>query len=211
MADPAVDRAHAAAFGGRVCGVDEVGRGPWAGPVVVAAVVFQDGAAIPAVTDSKLLSEARREALFEEILEAAFVSVAVAPPRLIDSLNIRRATLEAMARAVAGVADAARGVLVDGRDVPPGLRLPAVALVGGDRLSPAIAAASIVAKVTRDRMMVRLAERVAGYGFERHKGYGTPEHAAALAALGPCEHHRRSFAPVRLQLGLFDIAAEVAG
>jgi ribonuclease HII len=200
LPDPKVDRAAARRFGGLVCGVDEVGRGPWAGPVVVAAVVFGAARPPPGIADSKLLAAEEREALFERIVAVADVSLAFAPPALIDAVNIRGATLRAMAQAVAGLACRPAGVLVDGRDVPDGLPCPATALVGGDALSISIAAASIVAKVVRDRLMTDLGRTLPDYGFERHKGYGTPEHASALARHGPTAHHRRSFAPVRAAL-----------
>ena len=200
--DPALDRAARKAFGGPVCGVDEAGRGPWAGPVVVAAVVFHGKRPPEGLGDSKVLTAEARERLFSAILDVADVSVVLASPGRIDAMNIRGATLWAMARAVAGLADRPAGALVDGRDVPPGLVCEGRALVRGDARSPSIAAASIVAKVTRDRLMTALAGSVPGYGFERHKGYGTPEHAAALADLGVSIHHRRSFEPVRARLAL---------
>ncbi len=183
-----------------VAGVDEVGRGPWAGPVVACAVVL-DPARVPVgLDDSKRLSAVQRERLFEEICATADVSLAFAPPTRIDGHNIRQATLWALARAVAGLACTPRLVLVDGNDLPP---VPCLArtIIGGDGLVASIAAASIVAKVTRDRLMGALGAAHPGYGFERHIGYGTPEHQQALAALGVCRHHRTSFAPVRLRLG----------
>lgn len=198
--DHAFDRAVAARFGGLVCGVDEVGRGPWAGPVVTAAVACEPGLLPAGVADSKMLAAPVRERLFAEIIAVAAVSVTTASVATIDAMNIRAATLGAMRRAVAGLCVAPTAVLVDGRDIPEGLPCPAEAVVQGDALSPLIAAASIVAKVIRDRLMCDLALAVPGYGFERHKGYGTPEHAAALARLGPSVHHRRSFAPVRAAL-----------
>ncbi|MXN66077.1 ribonuclease HII [Stappia sp. GBMRC 2046] len=187
----------ASRFACRLAGVDEAGRGPWAGPVVTAAVIL-DYARLPAgLNDSKKLTEARREALFEEICGTADVSVAYASPARIDVMNIRGATLWAMTRAVAGLGLAPQACLIDGRDVPPSLALPAQAVVRGDGRLLAVAAASIVAKVVRDRLMVRLDAHVPGYGFAGHKGYGTAEHAAALSRLGPCAHHRRSFRPIR--------------
>ena len=191
----------------RVAGVDEAGRGPLAGPVVVAAVVFAGGVFPEGLDDSKKLSAARRAALFADILALGEVAVAVAPPALIDRLNIRGATLRAMHEAVAGLAEPADFVLVDGRDVPPGLCCPARALIGGDGRSVSIAAASIVAKVTRDAMCPVMDRDVPGYDFSGHKGYGTPAHLSALAELGVCAHHRMSFAPV-LQRSLF--AAEIS-
>ncbi len=200
--DPAVDRAARKGFGGPVCGVDEAGRGPWAGPVVVAAVTFHGKRPPDGLGDSKMLTAEVRERLFGTIMAMADVSVVLASPSRIDAMNIRGATLWAMARAVAGLAERPAGALIDGRDVPPGLSCGGRALVRGDARSPSIAAASIVAKVTRDRLMTALAASTPGYGFERHKGYGTAEHAAALAALGVCVHHRRSFEPVRARLAL---------
>ena len=200
--DPAVDRAARKAFGGPVCGVAEAGRGPWAGPVVVAAVTFNGRRPPEGLGDSKVLTAEARQRLFSAIMAVADVSVVLASPGRIDAMNIRGATLWAMARAVAGLAERPAGALIDGRDVPPGLSCEGRALVSGDARSPSIAAASIVAKVTRDRLMTALAASAPGYGFERHKGYGTAEHAAALAALGVSVHHRRSFAPVRARLAL---------
>ncbi len=187
--------------GRRIAGVDEVGRGPLAGPVVAAAVVL-DPARVPAgLDDSKKLSAAMRERLFEEICAGHTVAVALSSAARIDATNIRAATLDAMRRAVAGLAAAPDHVLVDGVDVPPGLVSPATAVKGGDGISVSIAAASIVAKVLRDRLMVLAAAEHPGYGFERHKGYGVPVHIAALVRLGPSPLHRRSFAPVRAALG----------
>ncbi len=177
-----------------VAGVDEAGRGPWAGPVVAAAVIL--GADTPAgIDDSKRLSPVRRAVLSAELLARADVGIGTASVAEIDALNIRVATLLAMTRAVAALGGAPAHVLVDG-DALPELGCPATAIIGGDGRSIAIAAASIVAKVWRDRIMVELAEACPGYGFERHKGYGTAEHRAALARLGPSPHHRHSFRPV---------------
>ncbi|WP_172972109.1 ribonuclease HII [Roseibium aquae] len=197
QADLRLERKHAAGFGGVLAGVDEAGRGPWAGPVVTAAVVLDYGRVPDGLTDSKKLSPARREALFPQILETAWVGVATACPRTIDLRNIRSATLDAMVRAVAGLPVRPRYVIVDGRDVPAGLGMPAQALVKGDSRCLAVAAASIVAKVLRDAMMVTLEDRLPGYGFAQHKGYGVPAHQAALQRLGPSPHHRMSFQPVR--------------
>ncbi|WP_020186738.1 ribonuclease HII [Methylopila sp. 73B] len=190
------ERAARAAGLGPVAGVDEAGRGPLAGPVVAAAVAL-DPERIPAgLADSKALTAARREALFAEIMASADVAFVAASTERIERLNIRGATLWAMARAVAGLQSRPALALIDGRDVPPGLGCRGEAVIGGDATVLSIAAASIVAKVVRDRMMMRLGECVPGYGFERHMGYGTPEHLAALSLLGPCAHHRRGFAPV---------------
>ena len=187
---------------GPVCGVDEAGRGPWAGPVVAAAVIL-DARAIPAgLNDSKKLKEKDREALFTALhASGAHIGVGIADVARIDRMNILRASLWAMSAAVGNLGTAPRLALIDG-NVLPRLDCGARAIVGGDGLSLSIAAASIVAKVTRDRMMVELAASNPGYGFERHKGYGTPEHKAALAKLGVSAQHRRSFQPVREALGL---------
>lgn len=195
--DPELERRHAAAFNGALCGVDEAGRGPWAGPVVTAAVVLDYDNLPDGLNDSKKLTEAKREELFDQIVARAHVCTASASPATIDTLNIRAATRSAMVRAVNGLALVPDYVLVDGRDVPRGLQQQGQALVKGDGRCLCIAAASIVAKVTRDRMMVRLEGHVPGYGFAQHKGYGVPQHQAALAELGPSDHHRMSFKPVR--------------
>lgn len=187
-----------------VCGVDEAGRGPLAGPVVAAAVIL-DPDRIPAgLRDSKKLSEAAREALFDAIMERAIVSVAQASVEEIDTLNIRAASLLAMARAVAGLGQKPAHALVDGNALPDALPCSAEALVKGDDRSVSIAAASIIAKVTRDRLMVEMARAHPQFGFERHKGYPTADHRAALMTLGPCPHHRRSFAPVRAALAAIE-------
>jgi ribonuclease HII len=182
---------------GPVAGIDEVGRGPLAGPVCVAAVVLDPADLPDGLDDSKKLSARRRAALFEEICARALaVSVTLAPAAEIDALNIRGATLACMSRAAHGLVVAPRFALVDGRDLP-GLPCPGRAVIGGDATSLSIAAASIVAKTTRDRLMARLDIFHPGYGFQAHAGYPTAAHRAALKALGPCREHRRSFAPVR--------------
>ncbi|KKB10888.1 ribonuclease HII [Devosia geojensis] len=179
-----------------VAGVDEAGRGPLAGPVVVSAVVL-DAARIPeGLDDSKKLTEARREELFEEIVASAHVSVVIAPPTIIAARNILGATLWAMRKAVLGLCVTPDRVLVDGRDVPMGLPCEGLALIGGDGRSVSIAAASIVAKVTRDRMCRIMDCDAPLFGFASHKGYSSPAHMAALALHGPCRHHREDFAPV---------------
>ncbi len=182
-----------------VAGVDEAGRGPLAGPVVVAAVAFA-GRRYPAgLDDSKKLTHAQRERLYAVILDSAFVSIAIASRARIDRMNILRASLWAMSRAVAGLPEPPDHVLVDGNMEPPGLTCPCETVIGGDALSVSIAAASIIAKVTRDRLMTAVGIAFPDYGFERHMGYSTPAHFAALKAHGPCPHHRQSFAPVREQ------------
>lgn len=181
--------------GGRrfIAGVDEVGRGPLAGPVAAAAVILDHAHPIPGLHDSKALSPVMRERLFPEILKKASVSVVFLPAGVIDAINIREASLEAMRQAVAGLSQAPDFALIDGRDIPPGLACPAEAIVGGDRISASIAAASIVAKVLRDRLMTRADLAFPGYEFARHKGYGTAFHSAAIAAHGPSLLHRQSF------------------
>ncbi|MCS4505648.1 Ribonuclease HII [wastewater metagenome] len=180
----------------RPAGVDEVGRGPLAGPVVAAAVILPP-AGIDGVADSKTLSARRREVLAERIRgEALAWGLGRAEVGEIDTLNIREATFLAMRRALAALSPPADFALVDGRECPP-LDCPAEPVVGGDAGVPAIAAASILAKQARDAEMVALEEAHPGYGFARHKGYGTREHLAALARLGPCPLHRHSFRPVR--------------
>lgn len=181
-----------------VAGVDEAGRGPLAGPVVTAAVVFTRGYP-DGLDDSKRLTALQRQALFDLILAKGTVSIAVASRARIDRMNILRASLWAMSRAIAGLSCGADHVLVDGNMLPPDLPCPAEAIVDGDALSVSIAAASIVAKVTRDRLMANVGRAYPNYGFERHMGYSTPEHFSALREHGPCAQHRQSFAPVREQ------------
>lgn len=179
-----------------VAGVDEVGRGPLAGPVIAAAVILR-GAYPDGLKDSKKLTAKRRTLLAEEIRGSALAwSLGRADVSEIDSLNILRAAHLAMQRAVAGLGCRPQAVLVDG-NLLPSLPLPAVAVVKGDDRIPEISAASIIAKVARDQEMAMLASVYPGYGFERHKGYATAEHLAALSALGPTPEHRRSFAPCR--------------
>lgn len=178
-----------------VAGVDEAGRGPLAGPVVAACVILPQRTprALKGLTDSKQLSAAKREQYALALRECAVaIGVGRAEPEEIDEINILQATFLAMRRAIAQVPDA-QSLLVDGNLAIPGLPLPQRALVGGDGASLAIAAASVVAKVTRDAWMVELDARHPEYGFARHKGYGTKAHYEALASVGPCPHHRRSF------------------
>ncbi len=178
-----------------VAGCDEAGRGPLAGPVVAAAVILDPDRIPKGIDDSKRLTRERREALFDEICATASVAVAVAPPSRIERDNILRASLWALARAVHALPEAPRHVFVDGRD-----RIDVLCecepVIGGDGLVLSIAAASIVAKVSRDRLMCKLAQDYPGYGFEQHMGYGVPAHLEALRRLGPTAHHRRLFAPV---------------
>ena len=179
-----------------VAGVDEAGRGPLAGPVVVAAVRLDPENIPEGLNDSKKLTAEKRDELFEAIMASAEVAVVSAPPTDILALNIRGATLAAMARAVRALPRPVDRVLVDGRDVPPGLPCPGLALIGGDGRSVSIAAASIVAKVVRDRMCEIMDCDAPHFGFAGHKGYGTAAHLAALDLHGPCRHHREEFAPV---------------
>ncbi|MEM7190731.1 MAG: ribonuclease HII [Pseudomonadota bacterium] len=179
-----------------VAGVDEAGRGPWAGPVVAAAVVLNREAVPDGLNDSKKLSAKRREMLFEAIFQAAQVGVGIGSVEEIDRLNIARANDLAMARAVAALPLSPAFALIDGRAVPANLATPARAIVKGDALSLSIAAASIIAKVTRDRIMTELAAVHPGYGWAQNAGYGTAQHRAALDRLGVTPHHRRSFRPI---------------
>jgi ribonuclease HII len=182
---------------GLVAGVDEAGRGPLAGPVVAAAVILDELHPIRGLNDSKQLSARRRERLFDEIrAKALCCSIAQASAEEIDALNILQATLLAMRRAVEGLRLKPSKVLVDGNRLPV-LKVPAEAIVRGDATVQAISAASILAKVQRDRLCLALHAQHPQYGFDAHKGYPTPQHLAALRAHGACEHHRRSFAPVR--------------
>lgn len=176
-----------------VCGIDEAGRGPLSGPVVAAACVLDPTVEIPGLNDSKKLSPAKRELLFERITESALdYAIGMASPEEIDSLNILNATMLAMRRAIAGLKTPADFALVDGnctRDFP----IPARAIVKGDALSCSISAASILAKVTRDRLCLEDEKNYPQYGFAKHKGYGTAEHIAALKQYGPCPIHRKTF------------------
>ncbi len=193
-----------------VCGVDEAGRGPLAGPVVAAAVILDPKRRIRGLDDSKVLSAKTREALYEKIVERSLAyCVASASVEEIDRLNILHATMLAMKRAVEGLSLTPTLARIDGNRCPQ-LSVRSEAVIGGDALIPAISAASILAKVTRDRMLVELHERFPVYGFDAHAGYGTPRHLAALAEHGPCEHHRRSFAPVRAAFERLGIVVTLA-
>ena len=188
---------------GMICGVDEAGRGPWAGPVTAGAVILDPAQPIDGLTDSKKLAEARREALYAEIKAKALAyGIGWASPKEIDRINIREATFLAMQRAIAIMGVVPGEILVDGNALPADLPCPAAAIIKGDLKEPAISAASILAKVARDRAMVDLAHRFPGYGFMKHKGYGTADHSSALQEMGPCKCHRMSFAPVRKALEL---------
>lgn len=183
-----------------VCGVDEVGRGPWAGPVTAAAVIL-DPANIPAgLNDSKKLSKARREGLYTEIMASAMVSIASASVQEIDQINILQATFLAMQRAVKSLDITPVFALIDGNKIPPNLPCDAQAIVKGDARSLSISAASIVAKVTRDRLMCDLSATYPGYSWETNMGYGTKAHQEGLARLGITPHHRVSFKPIHNML-----------
>lgn len=191
---------------GVIAGVDEVGRGPLAGPVVAAAVILEPGWGHPSLNDSKLVPPHHREILYSEILQHAVAwSVASVDIDVIDTINIRQASLRAMRLALAQMSATPDFVLVDGFKIPQ-LALPQTGIIRGDSQSAHIAAASILAKVTRDRFMDEMHQRYPAYGFSRHKGYGTPDHLEALQRHGPCPIHRRTFAPVRERL-LADLSA----
>jgi ribonuclease HII len=193
--------------GVRVAGIDEAGRGPLAGPVVAAVAVIDRTAARPRllklIDDSKKLAVQNREAAYEAMVASGLVQFAVAEATVeeIDRINILQATFMAMRRALEALAHQPDVVLIDGNQLPPRLGCKAETIVGGDAHSYSIAAASIFAKVTRDRYMCRLAESFPGYGWETNVGYKSPAHFRALKVLGPTPHHRRSFAPVRACLG----------
>jgi len=189
---------------GPIAGVDEAGRGPLAGPVFAAAVILDKKHIPKGLDDSKKMSEAAREKAFGKIMECATVGIGEASVDEIDLVNIRQATHLAMARAVRALFPVPAFALVDGNDAPA-LPCPCETIVEGDARSLSIAAASIVAKVTRDRMMLLLDAEHPGYGWRTNKGYGTQAHLKALNALGPCRHHRRSFAPVYQMLRVYPL------
>ncbi len=190
-----------------VAGVDEAGRGPLAGPLAVAAVILDQDHPIEGLDDSKKLSPARRETLYAHIVASARAwSVVLVEVEEIDRINILQATLAGMSRALRTLRVAAEEAWIDGNQLPRDLPCPGRTIVGGDALEPAISAASIIAKVTRDRLMTALDATWPGYGFALHKGYATRLHLEALERLGPCPLHRHSFAPVHAalaQLSLF--------
>jgi len=196
MISRAIEHLRGSETGGPVCGVDEAGRGPIAGPVVAAAVVLPDRD-IEGLNDSKKLSATRREQLAEEILNAAAVGVGICSVDEIEELNILHAAMLAMRRAVESLPLKAAFALVDGNRIPENLPCVAETLVRGDGREACIAAASIIAKTHRDKIMCDLAATYPGYGFERHVGYPTLAHVKALKSLGPSPAHRRSFRPVR--------------
>ncbi len=186
-------------FTGLVAGVDEAGRGPLAGPVVTAAVILDRKRLPTGLNDSKKLSALKREALYSEIMDCAIVGVGMAEPEEIDRINVLAATMIAMQRAVQDLRTRPVAILIDGNRVPA-FDIQAQAIVKGDAKSLSIAAASIIAKVTRDAIMKRADLRFPGYGFSGHKGYPTKAHRGALLEIGPCPLHRRSYAPVRAAL-----------
>lgn len=183
-------------YSGRIAGVDEAGRGPWAGPVVAGAVILNYNDIPDGINDSKKLSAARRDALFESIIATASVGIGIASVEEIDQLNILAATKLAMQRAVAALPHQPDRILVDGNQ-PPRFACPVDAIVKGDSKSLSIAAASIIAKVTRDRMMAALAQEFPVYGWEKNAGYGTALHQAGIKQHGITPHHRKSFAPIK--------------
>jgi ribonuclease HII len=196
-------------YRGPVAGIDEAGRGPWAGPVVVAAVILNPDRIPEGLNDSKLLTPELREDRYAEIMATAIVSVAIGPVRQIDRINILQASLWGMRAAYRRLRVPAGCALIDGNIVPKRFPCKARAVVGGDGLSLSVAAASIVAKVTRDRLMVKLSRRYRRYAWDSNKGYGTPEHAAAIKKHGVCTHHRRSFSPIERALRLLQNGEEL--
>ena len=200
MPDYGFEESAHAQGAGYVAGVDEVGRGPIAGPVTAAAVILDVNCIPHGLNDSKKLSAKVRERLYDELMACAIVSIAHASAREIEEINIRQASHLAMRRAIEGLAQMPDHLLIDGRDIPAGLTIPAEAIIKGDGKSVSIAAASIVAKVTRDRIMVDLAQQFPGYGWTTNAGYPTKSHIAALNELGVTPHHRVTFGPVHKML-----------
>lgn len=194
---PSPDLSLETASGGIVAGVDEAGRGPWAGAVVAAAVILNPKYLPKGINDSKKLNANQRETLYNQILETSQTGIGISTVAEIDQLNILEATKLAMSRAIDMLAHHdIKLVLIDGNKAPT-LKFPTQTVIGGDAKSLSIAAASIIAKVTRDRMMCELAKKFPYYGWERNAGYGTKTHIEALAKYGICEHHRRSYRPIR--------------
>ena len=194
------DYSFEAAATAPVCGVDEAGRGPWAGPVVAAAVVLNPADIPEGLNDSKKLTAKRREALFDEINARAKVGTGITEVAEIDEINILNATYLAMRRAIDALPQPPAHALIDGNRLPPDLPCTAETIVKGDGRSLSIAAASIIAKVTRDRIMVALAQQFPGYGWEKNAGYGVPAHQEGLKRLGVTPHHRVSFKPIHKML-----------
>lgn len=180
----------------RIAGVDEAGRGPWAGPVVAAAVILNPDAIPEGLNDSKKLSETAREKLYTPLVESSQFGIGIADVKRIDKMNILHASLWAMAQACKNLPRPPGAALIDGNKCPK-VDFPVQAIVKGDQKILSIAAASIIAKVTRDRLMIQLAQRHPGYGWESNKGYGTKQHQDGLAKLGICIEHRRSFKPIQ--------------
>ena len=194
MLDPQFDQEYREFCNGQICGVDEAGRGPLAGPVYAAAVILDPDHPIEGLNDSKKLSEKKRETLYDLIVQHAIdYCIASASVEEIEEYNILGATYLAMSRAVAGLNQQPLLALIDGNRIPPNLAVPAKTVVKGDALSESIAAASILAKVSRDRVLLKLDAAYPQYGFAAHKGYGTAAHTAALREYGPCPEHRPSF------------------
>jgi ribonuclease HII len=194
-------------YQGPIAGIDEAGRGPWAGPVVVAAVILNPDRIPQGLDDSKLLTRDARADRYAEIMATSIVAVVIGQVKRIDRDNILQASLWGMRVACRGLGIAPAAALIDGNICPRRLPCPGHVIVGGDMLSLSVAAASIVAKVTRDRLMVKLSRRYRRYGWESNKGYGTPEHAAAIKRHGVCIHHRRSFSPIEEALRLLSSEA----
>ena len=186
-----------------VCGVDEAGRGPLAGPVVAAACVFPEDLVIDAINDSKQMTEEEREEVYEELManDQVIKSVCVIDHERIDEINILEANMQAMTKSVEGLSTRADWVLIDGNRIPPPLVDRAEAIVKGDAKSVCIAAASVLAKVTRDRMMLKIHDEFPAYGFDQHKGYGVKAHMDAIHKHGPCPYHRKTFAPMKYMPG----------
>jgi ribonuclease HII len=190
------ERHYAAQGCSRIAGIDEAGRGPLAGPVVAAVCILPPDTIFQGLNDSKQLSESERERLYAEITEQAEYGVGIADSLEVDRFNVLKATFLAMSRALAKLEKKPDLILVDGH-LAPSFGILTVPLVGGDGRSASIAAASVLAKVTRDRMMIKLHDQFPQYGFAGHKGYGTPEHLAAINKFGPCAVHRKTFAPIK--------------
>ncbi len=203
MSKPVPDWTFEARYPGPVCGVDEAGRGPLAGPVVAAAIILAPDAIPEGLNDSKALSQGTREHLLNRLIDLtkfhkAWIGIGIAEPEEIDRINILGASLIAMRRAILALPHSPTAALIDGNKAPEELPCPSETIVKGDSKSLSIAAASIIAKQTRDALMAEAEQRFPGYGFAQHKGYPTAAHRSAIAQLGPCPIHRRSFSPIRL-------------
>ncbi len=196
-------------YAGPVAGIDEAGRGPWAGPVVVAAVILDPDRIPEGLNDSKLMTAAAREDRYQAIMATSIVSVVIGPVRQIDRINILQASRWGMRAAYRRLGVPIGAALIDGNIIPRRFPCKARAVVGGDGLSLSVAAASIIAKVTRDRLMVKLSRRYRRYAWDSNKGYGTREHADAIKKHGVCTHHRRSFSPIERALRLLETGSEL--